>query len=45
MSDILEGSAELLDGHILLGCRVIGGTHDALGPGPNGLEVLKQSVS
>ena len=40
MGDILEWPTQLLDGHILLCDSVIGGTHDALGPGPDGLEVL-----
>ncbi len=40
MGDVLEGAAQLLDGHVLLGGRVIGCAHDSLRPGPDGLEVL-----
>ena len=40
MGHILERSAEFLDGDVLLSDRVIGGTHDALSPGPDGFEVL-----
>ena len=40
MGHILEWPAELLDGDILLGGRVVGRAHDALGPRPDGFEVL-----
>ena len=40
MGHILERSTELLDCDILLGDGVIGSAHDALGPGPDGFEVL-----
>ena len=40
MGDILERSAEFLNRHVLLGDGVVGGAHDALGPGPDGFEVL-----
>ena len=40
MGDILERSTEFLDRDILLRDGVICGAHDALGPGPDGFEVL-----
>ena len=40
MGHILERSTEFLDRNILLRHRVIGGADDALGPGPDGFEVL-----
>ena len=40
VSHVLEGPTQLLDGHVLLGDAVVGGADDALGAGPDGLEVL-----
>ena len=40
MGHVLEGATQLLDGNILLGDGVVGGTHDALRPRPYWLQVL-----
>jgi len=40
MRHILEGSAQLLDGNVLLGGCVVGCAHDPLGPRPDGLQIL-----
>lgn len=40
MGYILKWPAQFLDGNILLSDSVVSCTHDSLGPGPDGFEVL-----